>query len=201
MIQGENAHTVSLMPIDSFGAPLQRCQLTSFIGDRDEGRPERKDLFDGLVARDVPYGEYLAFIRCGGDTGAVGFVQVHDSEVFWVLSSPRHFADYVPGKAPVFIVDVQTPRSTAPDSMWVELSGVYMNERLRDRVDPGTRSAHFTNPGIGAYFLTVASGGRILCHGEVTITDPKGALTVRTGRTCSVESRGASLIPAAPRLK
>lgn len=190
------ARTVTVLPLGTNGESLKGCRVEIFL-DLDS-KDERHDLFDGLFAEHVPFGRYSIYTKCGPSNGASSTVIVNREDTFLIVSSARHVADYMPGHAPTFRVSVSNS-GDFPSPVWVQLIGVFRDDRVVDRVRADAKEALLLIEDPGSYILTVFSRGRALCRELLRIDDPGGSLTIQIGKQCVLHSsRGITLQESAP---
>lgn len=198
----EKFATVTLDVVDPFGHQQTGCSVMRFARtDRDE-EGDYTARFDGLIGKNIPFGnEYATFVRCSGQ-GTAGFVHASvrrpDQYMVVVVSAQR--GDNVTGEVPRLAVSIRGDlKSRISGTTWVEVIGIYVDTREIDRTDPETGPARFYGLGIGPgrYIVLVHTGDKLVCTQQIDILGPEarvGFLLSQLG--CSAEAASSvRLIP------
>ena len=185
---------VTLLPVESNGGALAGCRVGLFLSLGDSDQQDLSPEFTGLQAASVPYGRYVAAVRCARNAGASSTIRVDRPVQFFVVSS-RHVADYAPGRTPRFTVRL-LQRPPGASILWAKLVGVYLNEVDIEPVVAEGAAASFANPQPGRYVLLILSPDRLICRAEIVIQSPAGSIALRSGDNgCAVE-QGSGAVEA-----
>jgi hypothetical protein len=191
---------VELFAIGSRGEELNGCAVTNFMNtDTHENVAQN---FRRLQGKNIGFGTYLVYLRCGAERGASSVVTVSRAQHFFVISSTQGPAiHYAPGRGPALTVRIKGLTEPPGGPVWIQVAGLYRDERVAARVVEG--SATISIEGEGLYQLTIFRENQALCNGVVAVNAPNADMEVTLGDTCvlsatnavSLQNLGKRLVP------
>lgn len=189
--------TVTLSILDSYGKPQIACHVHEFLLQDDGVNTELagtdyENHFTGLVGKDIPLAlRYRVSVRCGQQGAGRSFeVSVERPDQLLVLSYWPHLGDYVTGAEPRLVLSV-VPGKTFQglSNSWVQISGLYVNYREVDGLDPKTYQARFYGLEPGTYLIILQTPQGLACAEKADVPGPHAKLRLQVLKVgCRVTS-------------
>lgn len=174
---------VELFAVGSRGEALRGCAVRMF--QNTETHDNVAPRFRELVGKNIAFGSYLVSVRCV-DHGASSVVTVSRREQFLIISSAQSSAiHYPPGVGPSFLVRVTGLTRPAGGRQWVQVIGLYRDERAAEPLDEGSATLSVTE---GLYQLVIFEENEVICSGAISIDGPRAGIEVAVGKTCAVSA-------------
>jgi hypothetical protein len=168
---GASAASFTIAAVGAFGEPLTECRVDSFrssTGAAGEPR-EYKNSFQGIVASDLPDGEYEAVIHCQG-ARLQKSVKINYSSRFEVVTQYRRImrSDHVIPHLAVHMSVAIPPGET----WWLTLRAVYDDRTYTTKFQNETGAASVADPDPGSYVVSVHSTAGYDCLREIDLAEP-----------------------------
>lgn len=177
----EKVATVTLDVMDPLGHQQTGCSVSRFAPRDGAEAEDYKARFNGLIGKNVPFGnDYVVGVKCSGQ-GTVGLVGASvrrpDQYIVVVASSQR--GDNFTGEIPRLTVSIDgDSKSQISEQSWVEVVGIYLDTREVDRIVPESRPARFYGWRIvpGRFVVLLQTGDRLACTEQIDILGPEARL-------------------------
>jgi hypothetical protein len=169
---GSNASAadITMVAVGPFGEQLTHCQVDSFRlpSTTSDPRGEYKDSFRGLVAGDLPDGEYEADLRCR-EARIQTRVKVSEFDRFEVVSQNRRItrSDHL---VPQLVIRIIGPHPLGA-VWWVTLRALYDKRAYAGKFQNETAEAEIADPDPGTYLVSVLSNAGADCLGEIDLVE------------------------------
>jgi hypothetical protein len=145
--------------VESFKPTGKRAALTK----------DYKDRFQGLAARDVPYGEYAADVSCR-ETRIGRYVSVSNGHGFEVLSENRRMVRSDP--PPSLLIRINRPHPNG-ETWWLTAQALYLKraESVKFWFQDDVGQAAIIDPDPGSYVISVLSSAGYSCVREIDLAE------------------------------
>jgi len=156
---------VTLVAVGAFGEPLTQCHVDKF---RPTGeKPDFKDRFHALTAKDLPDGEYEAVLSCReayieSHVMVVGFPQ------FQVVSQ---YIRTVRSDPPPALRIRMTNGVARGETWWLTAQAVYTQRTDTAQFQGDSGEAAITDPDPGSYVVGVLSSSGYSCFREIDMVE------------------------------
>lgn len=183
---------VRVVVVDAFGQSATQCSVDEFVDGRDATRydaPDRRDFskrFSGLLARDIPYGEYWVTAQCADGSRANRMVRVSRPEALLVLTSTKRRGDHHAGGGATLQVRIEGIGDDSNGIIWIRAVGIFSDVDEVAPVDTDKRMARFYTTTPGSYAIYVAAAGGLTCAGRLDLLDAGGTAIIRDVRSCAI---------------
>jgi len=167
---GSPAASLTLVPVGSFGEPLNRCDVVSFQPSNTSasGQVGLVGKFEGLRIPAIPLGQYEAIIRCEEGELRRQITLDQSDQIALVVRTGRIFvSDHI---KPKLLIGLR-PELLKGDIWWIRLVGLYNTEDYLAQFLPETNEATIIDPDPGSYLVIVQSKNGLFCSSEVDLVE------------------------------
>ena len=170
LISTASATGFTIVAVGAFGEHLSNCRVDKFrLSNADPGtRNEYKDSFRGLIASNLPDGDYEVAIRCR--EAQIGtYVRVNEYDRFQVVSENRRImrSDHL---IPELVVRMNGAHPQGGTS-WVTLRALYEKRIYTEEFQSETGEAKVADPEPGSYLVSVLSTSGYSCLREIDLVE------------------------------
>jgi hypothetical protein len=159
----------TIAAVGAFGEQLTHCQVDSFrLSDEAGTRREYKGSFRGLVADDLPDGEYEVALQCR-EARIETRVKVSEFDRFKVVSQNRRItrSDHL---IPQLVIRMTDPHPQG-EVWWVTLRALYAERVYTGKFLAETGEADVADPDPGSYLVSVLSNSGSDCLREIDLVE------------------------------
>jgi hypothetical protein len=163
------AANFAMVATGAFGEPLTECRVEGFrpTGTGAKHASDYKERFRGLVASEVPDGEYIADISCRG-TRIGRYVSVSNLHRFEVVSENRRTVRSDP--PPHLLIRINRPRPPG-ETWWLTAQALYAERVDTVEFQSDTGEAAINDPDPGSYVISVLSSTGYSCLREIDLVE------------------------------
>ena len=163
------AEEFTLAAVGGFGEPLTECRVESFqpTGRGVKRAADYKTRFRGLVAKNVPDGEYIAYVQCR-EARADSYVTVSNFHRFQVISESRRISRSDPPPSLLIRIDHSIPQG---ETWWLTAQALYRERSDTAKFLSAPSTAVIVDPDPGSYVITVLSSAGYSCIREIDIVE------------------------------
>ncbi|MGJ5820978.1 hypothetical protein [Paludibaculum fermentans] len=196
--------TVRIVVRDSFGRRGSDCRVLHFVVDTDATRaqlgnleltdqPDYAGRFDGMVAHDIPYGEYIVDVRCARPDGAGGSFRsfIQKGEMTLSLAGYSWGGDDTRPGGRISLTARLSKNSGASSraGFWIKAVGVFLERTEEVELDPAQGQAVFYHLEPGTYLFLLFKKDQLVCTRQIDLFRGGAQLEIDPGAPCKMESR------------
>ena len=162
------AAEIEVLPVGPYGQQLKGCSVARMAAYTvgPEAARVLKDHFQGMIGRDLPYGDYELVVVCGAArlSSRISVDRSHQLKV-----AAEYVGMMYEGDGPSLTITMDGPRSEERAAYWVELVGVYNGARYTAKISRETGAAEVRAPATGSYVALLLSSTGRECTAEVDL--------------------------------